>query len=278
MPLANYITEFLDLDRMAQATAVIKGKYTPSQLESLKNHATSAVVLETIETMIGHGELDLPEAVTPQPIARQDQNETVVSFSLNLQSLAAHMNYRYEILTNPSRAQSRALIELGFMVLLAKRELDHGELTSWIKANTNVSEQWTRYARRSAEQYIDANGENSLLLLCNPSADTDKTDRVLAEQQMMDFTEGRGPSALLDALGIKKRPPNNSGYNEPLAPGETQAHRDACELVFPLMDQLQGLVIGDRRVVQHMTVKELQVFEADLVDSLLNVRNLIAAG
>lgn len=161
------------------------------------------------------------EEVTPQPIARQDQNATTVAFSLNFESLAAHANYRYEILTNPSRSQSRALIELGFIILIAKRELQHGQLTSWIEDNTNVSKQWAAFARRSAEQFIDQHGESSLLLLCNPSAEAEKTDRVLAEQQMMEFTGGKGPSALLHDLGIKRR--SEPPPADPMTPEELDA-------------------------------------------------------
>jgi hypothetical protein len=172
------------------------------------------------------------QEVTPQPIARQEQNATTVAFLLDFESLAAHMNYRYEILTKPSRAQSRALVELGFMVLLAKRDLPHGDLTKWIEEKTNVSKQWAAFARRSAEQFIDAHGESSLLLLCNPTAEADQTERVLAEQQMMDFTGGKGPSALLHDLGIKKRPTPEKA--DPLPPEERErqlAEADWTEII-----------------------------------------------
>jgi hypothetical protein len=184
------------------------------------------------------------QEVTPQPIARQEQNETVVSFSLNFESLAAHANYRYEILTKPSRAQSRALVELGFIILIAKRELPHGELTRWINQNTRVTEQWARYARRSAEQFIDEHGEQSLLLLCNPTAEADQTERVMAEQQMMDFTGGKGPSALLHDLGIKKRPTPDKA--EPLPPEERErqlAEADWTELINRIAEHDQDWML-----------------------------------
>jgi hypothetical protein len=59
MPLAKYVTDFEAMDRKAQAIAVIKGQYTKPQLESLKKYTDSPTVLETIDTMLGHGELEL---------------------------------------------------------------------------------------------------------------------------------------------------------------------------------------------------------------------------
>jgi len=278
MPLANYITEFMELSPYYQAQAVLEGKYNKSQLESLNHHAVNLSVVEKIEIMLNHGELDLPEAVTPQPIARQEsKTEPPVRFSLDFESLTAHMNYRYEILTNPSRSQSRALVELGFMVLLAKRELDHGELTSWIKENTNVSERWAQFSKKSAEQFIEQHGERPLLMLCNPDASTDSTDRVLAEQQMMDFTGGKGPSALLHELGIKKQS-KSTPKAKPLREGETQAHHDACELLYPTMDQLREYIIGKRRIVQHFDLGDLKTLQGDLIDAKQVVDDLIKAG
>ena len=135
----------------------------------------------------------------------EPQNETAVSFLLNLKSLAAHMDYRYTIIKNPSRAASRAVVEIGFLVLLAKRELPNGELTKWMAENTRVSEQWARLCRRAAEKFCETHGEQALLTLCNPSEDNPPEAVQHAEQLMMEFTGGVGPTALLHNLGIKKR-------------------------------------------------------------------------
>jgi hypothetical protein len=137
-----------------------------------------------------------------------------VAVSLNLQSIAAHMDYRYTIIKNPSRAASRAVIELGFLVLLVKRELKHGELKKWITENTKVTETWANFCRRAAEKFCDMHGEQALLTLCNPSADNPPEAVEQAEQLMMDFTKGVGPTALLHNLGIKKRE-SGGGSDEP---------------------------------------------------------------
>lgn len=160
-----------------------------------------------------------------------------------------------------------------------KRELKHGELGKWIDSKTNVSKQWAAFARRSAEQFIKDHGEQSLLLLCNPSAEADQTERVLAEQQMMEFTGGKGPSALLDALGIKKRSTSKSGDDEPLAPGETAAHLAAKGVVGELQDKLFQFCLNESTMqLQHLKLHELEKLHGTLLDSTREVAALIKQG
>ena len=65
---------------------------------------------------------------------------------------------------------------------------------------------------------------------------------------------------------------------KPLDPGETQAHRDATELIYPLMEQLRRWVVSDERVVQHFDMTELKTLQGDLIDAKRIVDGLIKAG
>lgn len=157
----------------------------------------------------------------------EPKSAPAVPISLNLQSIAAHMDYRYAIIKNPSRAASRAVIEIGFLILLVKKELPHGELGKWIADNTKVGDTWAKLCRRAAEKFCEAHGEQALLTLCNPSADNAPEAVEQAEQLMMDFTKGVGPTALLHNLGIKKREGGGADDNPGLPEGETAEHADA---------------------------------------------------
>lgn len=213
MPLANYIVKFLDLDRKAQAKAVLAGKYTASQLESLRRHSISLTVTEMIETVLNHA------VSSPHPVEKA--NVHPVNFSESLNQAAYLVNHRYEILTKPARAASRAVIEIGIIMLAVKDQLPRGSLEKWRDGNTKLSKTWDHYCRKAAQQFIDEHGMRVAGLLCDPSQAEDERDVAVAEQLLMDFTGGKGPSALLHDLGIKKRPAPEKG--EPLTPEERDA-------------------------------------------------------
>jgi len=196
---------------------------------------------------------ELEKTKTPPPVA----------VSLDLQSIAAHMDYRIEILTNPSRASSRALVELGFLILITKRELQHGELTKWIEANTRVNKTWGAYSRRAAEQFIERNGEAPLLMLCNPSAESESGERVIAEQLLMEFTGGVGPSALLHNLGIKKRP---AAEKTELPKGETREHLCAASTWSELGESLSRNGLSDETWAYLTKVERTNLY--DLIHEL----------
>ena len=281
MPLANYIVEFQALDRKAQATAVIHGKYTRAQLQSLEKYATSETVLDTIKTMLGHGEMDFDDVVEPEVLPPESKKTTALSFSTE-----AAENWHYAAQHHAQIAvicAARAGAELNKI----KAECGHGEwqkIVSSLPFSVSTAKNYRNLATQLADRLQELGTGAAFELLSLPEPEN-LADPIYAEQleQINQVTGEQTLRQLYFDWGICKAPKQLGGARDPKPPkplenGETQAHRDACELVFPLMDQLQALVIGDRRVIQHMTVKELQVFEADLVDSLLNVRNLIAAG
>jgi hypothetical protein len=94
----------------------------------------------------------------------------------------------------------------------------------------------------------------------------DKTQAELFEQYKIKYQE----KAEAKPLNLPKQ--------KPLADGETQAHRDATELIYPLIAQLNRWVVSDERVVQHLNLKELEVLRGDLIDAKRIVDGLIKAG
>ncbi len=196
------VEQFWKLNEDDQIEAVNDGCYD-GHLEVLKCHSQMATVLAFINQRIS----DLAKIKKSTSVAVvEPQNGTVVPISLNLQSIAAHMDYRYAIIKDPSKAAGRAVVEIGFLILLVKKELPHGELEKWIEFNTNVALTWAKLCRRAAEKFCTTHGEEALLMLCNPSADNPPEEVKKAEQLMLEFTGGKGPTALLHNLGIKKRP------------------------------------------------------------------------
>jgi hypothetical protein len=220
MPLANYIVDFQKLDRKAQAKAVIAGHYTKHQLESLVKYADSPTVIETIETMLSHGELPL-----------ENPNRHPVAFCQQLDQAAFLVNKSYEILTKPAKAQSRAVIEIGVIMLAVKENLPHGELKKWREENTKLSESWDNYCRRAAQKFIEQHGKGTAAALIE-GTDCNQRQVEQAQQLLMDFTGGKGPSALLHDLGIKKRPTPEKA--DPLPPEERErqlAEADWTEII-----------------------------------------------
>jgi hypothetical protein len=207
MPLAKYIEHFQGMEKSEQILEIRCGTYSgePGHLETLLRYTDDEDVRDAIRTKLGRENVAATPSSRSVAVVEPDSNPHQVGFSLDLQSLAAHVNYRYEMIKNPSRAASRAVVEIGFLVMIAKRELPHGSLNKWLMDNTKINDSWAQYCRRAAEKFCKAHGEQALLTLCNPSADNAPEAVKEAEQLMMDFTGGVGPTALLHNLGIKKR-------------------------------------------------------------------------
>jgi hypothetical protein len=72
--------------------------------------------------------------------------------------------------------------------------------------------------------------------------------------------------------------PLNLPKPKPLDPGETQAHRTATELIYPVMHGITRWLVGEERMVQHLTLNELKVLQGDLIDAKRVVDGLIKAG
>ncbi len=152
-------------------------------------------------------------------------NPHSVRFSEKLDQAAHLINHRYEILKKPANAQGRAVVEIGIIMLAVKDNLPHGELAKWRDENTRLSERWDIYCRKAAQKFIAEHGQGTAAALIEGSG-SNKRQVEQAEQLLMQFTGGKGPSALLHNLGIKKAekaPPAE------LPPGESGEHYNAVK-------------------------------------------------
>ena len=269
MPLANYITEFLELNPYYQASAVLEGKYNRDQLESLKKHCTDDRVLEKIEIMLNHGELELVPKSAPGTL---------------LDPVAVQINEEYLRFEGIEKDATMSMLKIGLLMEHAKKTLPHGQFKTWAESNLTIKYRHALRFRQLAHVFISAQqvGEDEMFELVDPAnsqaALGDKL-RNMAFEFIGDKTQGE----LFEEYGIRCREKAAAKQlprpkPKQLAEGETQAHRDATELVYPLMTQLQEYIIGDRRIVQHFALAELKTLQGDLIDAKHIVDDLIKAG
>lgn len=227
MPLAKYITSFLEMDA-ADAIALVKqGYFKPAELESLsRNEKRIAVVSVINDALPKNMKLTAgPKKKTTAIVKVEESKVHPVNISTQFEQAAFLINHRYEILTKPAKAQSRAVIEIGIIMLAVKDKLPHGDLETWRDDNTNLSKTWDHYCRKAAQKFIDTHGQGTALALIEGSGSNQRQVEQ-AEQLLMQFTGGKGPAALLHDLGIKK---TEKAHPAELPEGESGEHYNAVQ-------------------------------------------------
>jgi len=223
MPLAKYIEHFQGMSSSEQIATIRAGTYSgePGHLETLLKYTLSPTVKNEILKKLGKPTVWAETAVA----VAKPSNPHSVRFSEKLDQAAHLINHRYEILTKPAKAQSRAVIEIGIIMLAVKDNLPHGELSKWRDENTSLSERWDLYCRKAAQKFIDTHGQGTALALIEGSGSNQRQVEQ-AEQLLMQFTGGKGPAALLHDLGIKK---TEKAPPEELPEGESGEHYNAVQ-------------------------------------------------
>ena len=276
MPLAKYITNFLYLKESAAIADAESGFYNKSELESLYRNEKRQKVREAIAGMLANE----PDGKTAVAVVKKGKLDTMS----NLQPFAAHINEKYVRFETVEKEATMLMLEIGVMLEAVKEQLPHGQLMKWVKDNVAISYRHATRFRELAQVFIKAtnlkNGE--CLLLCDPANSKEALGEKL-RQMAFDFLGDKTQAELFEQYKIKYQEksepkPLNLPKPKPLDPGETQAHRTATELIYPLMTQLHKWLIGDERVVQHLDLKELQVLQGDLIDAKRIVDGLIKAG
>ena len=206
------------LDELHNAIDAWRGRYNRRDKDAKIVKRGAALVIESSESKVHSGELLKQESGSRLGSAHS------VRISSNLEKAAGLINHRYDILTNPSKAQGRAVIEIGIIMLAVKESVPHGELNKWREENTNVSKTWDHYCRKAAEKFIAQHGQGTASALIEGS-DSNERQVEQAEQLLLQFTGGKGPSALLHNLGIKK---HSAQKHDPLPEGETVEHVNAA--------------------------------------------------
>jgi len=279
MPIAKYITEFIKLDIEEAINTAKSGYYNESELVSLYRNEKRPRVLVAIGSMM-HDETRAKHA--PALVEKGK-----VATMANLQTVAAHVNEKYERFQTVEKEATMLMLEIGLAFEYVKEQLPHGQLLAWIKKNLTISQRHAYRFRELAQVFIKANNLKSdeALLLCDPANSKEALGDKL-RQMAFDFLGDRTQAELFEQYKIKyqeKAEPSEPKplylpKRKPLEPGETQAHRDATELIYPMMFQLHKWLISDDRVVQHLDMKELQVLQGDLIDAKRIVDGLIKAG
>ena len=202
----------------------------------------------------------------------------------NLQPFAAHINEKYVQFETVEKEATMLMLEIGVMLEAVKEQLPHGQLMKWVKDNVTISYRHATRFRELAQVFIKATNLNNdeCLLLCDPENSKEALGEKL-RQMAFDFLGDKTQAELFEQYKIKYQEkaepkPLNLPKQKPLADGETQAHRDATELIYPLIAQLNRWVVSDERVVQHLTIQELKVLQGDLIDAKRIVDGLIKAG
>lgn len=218
MPLAKYIEHFQSMSRSEQISNIRAGTYSgePGHLETLLKYTTDPKVRFEINKLL----------VKPNAVAKVEESKVhPVNISTQFEQAAFLINHRYEILTKPAKAQSRAVIEIGIIMLAVKDKLPHGDLEKWRDENTNLSKTWDHYCRKAAQKFIDTHGQGTALALIEGSGSNQRQVEQ-AEQLLMQFTGGKGPAALLHDLGIKK---TEKAPPAELPEGESGEHYNAVQ-------------------------------------------------
>lgn len=223
-------------------------------------------------TMNPGGEKEVVEEVTPQPIEKSNVP--------SMEHLAVMINNDYAAYQQLEQEAAHRSVRIGLSLERAKILSEHGQFEDWCEENLTVSKTHRWRCRKLAAEFLkQLPSEEHKQFLEWVGGEIEDLEM---DEPVKQFVGEKTQLELFDEFGIsapkQKSLPAPKKPKAKLKPGETQAHRDAAELIYPLQDELQELVIGDRRVVQHLTVKELQTLEADLVDALKNVRTLIKAG
>lgn len=277
MPLAKYIEEFTGMNSRQQIDRIIARKYTVDQLQTLKKYCQLTSVQKKIDFVLAEIERRKSTAVA---VVGKSKCPTMG----HLQPLAGQINEKFERFQVVEKEATMIMLEVGLAIEYVKEQLPHGQLEKWVKENLTISRSHAQRFRELARVFIKANSikEDEMFLLCDPANSKEALGEKL-RQMAFDFLGDKTQAELFEQYKIKYQEkgspkPLNLPKPKPLDPGETQAHRTATELIYPLMAQLHKWLISDERMVQHLDMKELQVLQGDLIDAKRIVDGLIKAG
>jgi len=278
MPLAKYIVEFEELTIKEMIKRISDGEYTQSQLEGLARNSEAASDVPAVKNAIN----DMLLSLSGTAVAVVEKGK--VATMANLQTVATHINEKYERFKTVEKEATMLMLEIGLSFEYAKSQLPHGQLIPWIKNNLTISQRHAYRFRELAQVFIKATNlkNDECLLLCDPANSKEALGDKL-RQMAFDFLGDKTQAELFEQYKIKYQEktepkPLHLPKPKPLDPGETQAHRTATELIYPVMAGITRWLVGDERMVQHLTMQELKVLQGDLIDAKRVVDGLIKAG
>jgi hypothetical protein len=278
MPLAKYIEHFQSMSRSEQISNIRAGTYSGEKghLETLLKYTDDLSVVDEIRKKLGKP----PIGITSVAVVEKGKTDTMSV----LLTVATQINEKVERFQVVEKEATMIMLEVGLALAYVKENLPHGQLQKWMTANLTISHRHARRFSELAQVFIRANSlkPDEAFLLCDPANSKEALGDKL-RQMAFDFLGDKTQAELFEQYKIKyqeKSEPKQLHLPKPkpLANGETQAHRDATELIYPLIARLNRWVVSDERVVQHLNLKELEVLRGDLIDAKRIVDGLIKAG
>ena len=280
MPLAKtkkkvpgIVEQFWAMDEERQIAAVNIGSWD-DDLEVLRCHSQ----MGTVQTVINRRIREIGK--TAVAVVEKGKCATMA----HLQTIATQVNEKFERFQVVEKEATMLMLEIGLTIEYVKEQLPHGQLEKWVNSNLTISKSHARRFRELARVFISANSlkNDECFLLCDPANSKEALGEKL-RQMAFDFLGDKTQAELFEQYKIKYQEkaepkPLNLPKPKPLDPGETQAHRTATELIYPLMTQIQRWMVSDERMVQHLNMNELKVLQGDLIDAKRIVDQLIKAG
>lgn len=154
-----------------------------------------------------------------------------VATMANLQTVATHINEKYERFQTVEKEATMLMLEIGLSFEYAKSQLPHGQLIPWIKNNLTISQRHAYRFRELAQVFIKANSikEDEMFLLCDPANSQEALGDKL-RQMAFDFLGDKTQAELFEQYKIKYQEPKKLTYHPPkggdgeLPEGETREH------------------------------------------------------
>ena len=133
---------------------------------------------------------------------------------VNLQSLAKQIDTDFDEYEKHERAAMIFALRIGVAMVLAKEICEHGEYLKWVHKSVLTIRLTHAYRFRSlAEAFIENQKLERKQMLMLTEAQSDKQDKLRAEQLMFDFIGGRSQAELFKDYGILVRDPKPKGGN-----------------------------------------------------------------
>lgn len=279
----DWIIDHLEMDAKTAWQAIKDGLYNPTELHALLRFDDRPAIRDLINAIVNQEELPLEPKnglVRQSNPVERSKSDTV---SL-LNPVAAQINEEYVTYEGLEKQATMSMLKIGLLMEHAKEQLPHGQFKKWAENNLTVHYRHACRFRKLAQVFIEAQhvDQGEMLTLVDPEnskAELGEKLRNLAFEFLGDKTQAElfaeHGIQVRDKTTAQRLPPPKP---KPLDPDDTQAHRDATELIFPVMTALQEYIICDRRIVQHFTVAELKTLQGDLIDAKRIVDDLINAG
>lgn len=198
-----------------------------------------------------------------------------------LDPVAAQINEEFAVYEDLEKQATMSMLKIGIALEAVKEQLPHGQLQKWIAANLTISYRHAKRFRELAIVFIKAQqiDPSEMLALVDPENSKAALGDKL-RQMAFEFLGDKTQAELFAEYGIQVREQKQLGGKrdtdkEPKL-SLADKKRLATELIEGLQNDIQRQCLDDTTRKLHLLAPtQLKSLEADLVSSLLNVRDLL---